>query len=501
MLRQFSARRIIFFFLLDWISTLALFYFSSKLRPELGNLPDTFLEVLAFMGIMHGVDGVNWIAVDPNQILIPQVFGLIALIWPFYFFIFSVYDGRRNETLRAELLNIFLAICTSTIMLAGLLFFSYRETSRLIIVIFFFLDVAVLLGSRIVLWVYRLKSAPHRENSRAVMIVGAGLVGKNMVQELRKYAWADINLAGYVDDDPHKQGQKIDGMPVLGTLNEVSTVVAAFRIQAAVVALPLRSHRRIVETCQTLQQIGVRVYVVPDLFALSFPSAALQGFGGIPVIDLGQSNPHNLRRLIKRTFDTFTAIVALTLLSPLLLIVAIVIKLDSPGPVFYRQPRVGENGRLFTMFKFRSMKTGNNASVHRQHVAKLIQENLSVDQFGGKSLKLENDPRITWVGKIIRKTSIDELPQLINILRGEMSLVGPRPPLPYEVELYQDWHKRRLEALPGVTGIWQIKGRNRVSFDEMVRMDIEYIETQSFWLDVKILLQTPIAVIAGIGAG
>jgi len=184
-----------------------------------------------------------------------------------------------------------------------------------------------------------------------------------------------------------------------------------------------------------------------------------------------------------------------------LLIVAIAIKLDSPGAVFYRQSRVGENGRLFTMLKFRSMKTGNDTYTHKQHIAKLIQENISVEQLGGKSLKLEDDPRITRVGKLIRKTSIDELPQLFNVLRGEMSLVGPRPAIPYEVELYQDWHKRRLEAIPGLTGMWQIKGRNRVSFDEMVRMDIEYIEKQSLWLDIRILLRTPLAVITGSGAG
>ena len=227
----------------------------------------------------------------------------------------------------------------------------------------------------------------------------------------------------------------------------------------------------------------------------------MDGFGGIPVIDLGQASIQGARRLAKRTFDTLAVTIGLILLSPLLLIVAIIIKLDSPGPVFYWQSRVGENGRLFTMLKFRSMKSGNDANEHKQHIARLIKENLSVDTLGKKSLKLENDPRITRVGKLIRKTSIDELPQLFNVLRGEMSLVGPRPPIPYEVELYQNWHKRRLEAIPGITGIWQIKGRNRVSFDEMVRMDIEYIETQSFWLDMKILFQTPIAVIAGIGAG
>ena len=501
MLRQFSARRILFFFLFDWLGTLTMLYLAASLRIEFGNLPDAFLALLSRMGIHPGGAWADWTAVDPGRILTSQVFVLIALIWPFYFFVFSVYDGRRNETLKAELLNVFLAACTSTVTLAGVLYLTYRETSRVIFILFFFLDVALLLGSRVVLWAYRLKPT-HRQTSRhAVIIIGAGLVGHNIVGELRKYAWANIRLTGYVDDDLRKQSQRFDGIPVLGMLDDMAAIVAAHQVQDAIVALPLRAHKRIVETCQILQHLGVRVYVVPDLFALSFPSATLDGFGGIPVIDLGQPSIYGGRRLAKRTFDTLAVTLGLILLSPLLLIVAIAIKLDSPGPVFYRQSRVGENGRLFTMLKFRSMKTGNDTNTHKQHIAKLIQENLSVEQLGSKSLKLENDPRITRVGKFIRKTSIDELPQLFNVLRGEMSLVGPRPAIPYEVELYQDWHKRRLEAIPGITGTWQVKGRNRVGFDEMVRMDIRYIETQSFWLDIRILLQTPLAVVTGKGAG
>ena len=501
MLRQFSVRHIIFFFLLDWLGTLAVFYFATSLRVEFGNLPSAFLALLNLMGIRPVATWIDWATVDLSLILIPQVFVLIALIWPFYFITFSVYDGRRNETIKAELLNVFLATCISTITLAGLLYLTYRETSRVIFIVFFFLDAALLLSSRLALWSYRLRRAPRHASRRVVIVVGAGLVGQNIVGELRKYAWANISLVGYVDDDPHKQGKQFDGMPVLGMLDHMAAIVAAHQVQDAVVALPLRAHKRIVETCQILQQLGVRVYVVPDLFALSFPSATLDGFGGIPVIDLGEPGIYGWRRLAKRTFDTLAVTPALILLSPFLLIVAIIIKLDSPGPIFYRQSRVGENGRLFTMLKFRSMKTGNDTNTHKQHIAKLIQENISVEQLGGKSLKLENDSRITQVGKLIRKTSIDELPQLFNVLRGEMSLVGPRPSIPYEVEFYQDWHKRRFEALPGITGVWQIKGRNRVGFDEMVRMDIEYIEKQSFWLDIMILLQTPLAVVTGKGAG
>ena len=501
MLRQFSPKRILFFFLLDWLGTLTMLYLAASLRIEFGNLPDAFLALLRLMGIPQGGAWADWTAVDPGFILTPQVFVLIALIWPFYFFVFSVYDGRRNETLKAELLNVFLAACISTITLAGVLYLTYRETSRVIFIVFFFLDVTLLLGSRVVLWTYRLKHAPRQSSRRSVIVVGAGLVGHNIVGELRKYAWANISLTGYVDDDPHKQGKQFDGMSVLGMLDDMAALVAAHQVQDAIVALPLRAHKRIVEVSQILQQLGVRVYVVPDLFALSFPSATLDGFGGIPVIDLGQPSIYGGRRLVKRTFDTLAVALGLILLSPLLLIVAIAIKLDSPGPVFYRQSRVGENGRLFTMFKFRSMKIGNDASAHQRHIAKLIQENLSTDQLDGKSLKLEDDPRITRVGKLIRKTSLDELPQLFNVLRGEMSLVGPRPDVPYAVDLYKEWYKRRFECLPGITGWWQVKGRNRVSYDEMIRMDIYYIEHVSLWMDIKILLLTPWEVIFGRGAG
>jgi len=194
----------------------------------------------------------------------------------------------------------------------------------------------------------------------------------------------------------------------------------------------------------------------------------------------------------------------LLLISPVWMLIALAIRLESPGPVLYRQQRIGENGRPFTMLKFRSMIANADDSLHQAHVTRLIQNNVSLEELPEgepASLKLARDPRVTRIGGLIRKTSLDELPQLFNVLRGEMSLVGPRPPIAYEVELYQDWHMRRLAAPPGMTGLWQVRGRNRVSFDEMVRMDLDYIEHQSFWLDLKLLMQTPLAIVGGAGAG
>lgn len=212
---------------------------------------------------------------------------------------------------------------------------------------------------------------------------------------------------------------------------------------------------------------------------------------------------HSGRRRQKRIFDVVATSLMIPVLSPLFLLIALLIKLDSPGPVLFKQERVGENGRPFRMLKFRSMRNGADAAVHKAHVTRLIQQNLAPAQLGKRegSLKLERDDRVTRVGAFLRRTSLDELPQLFNVLRGEMSLVGPRPPLGYEVAVYQEWHKRRLKALPGVTGLWQVRARNHVSFDEMVRLDLEYIEKQSLWFDLQIILRTPIAMLNGRGAG
>ncbi|MGA7573635.1 MAG: sugar transferase [Terriglobales bacterium] len=211
-----------------------------------------------------------------------------------------------------------------------------------------------------------------------------------------------------------------------------------------------------------------------------------------------------LGRATKRMIDVLGSLALLAMLSPVFLIIAAAVKLTSNGPVLFRQKRIGEHGTPFTFLKFRSMYMNNDASEHQEYVRQLIAgqaKKKSVDGKGAGVFKLTNDPRITPVGRVLRRSSLDELPQLINVLRGEMSLVGPRPPVPYEVEAYETWHRRRLlEAKPGITGLWQVHGRSRVEFDDMVRLDLRYARDCSPLLDLKILLQTPKAVMGGDGA-
>jgi len=205
---------------------------------------------------------------------------------------------------------------------------------------------------------------------------------------------------------------------------------------------------------------------------------------------------------LKRVFDIVGALSGLILLSPLFIVISALVKLTSEGPVLYKQIRVGQFGIEFPFLKFRSMVTDNDPTLHKQYVQKLISLGSDDVEMGKDGVyKIKDDPRITRIGKFIRKTSIDELPQLINVLKGEMSLVGPRPPIPYELEYYQLWHKRRiLEMKPGITGLWQVFGRSQTTFDEMVRLDLRYTKEWSLWLDLMLLLRTPRVVISGKGA-
>ena len=216
----------------------------------------------------------------------------------------------------------------------------------------------------------------------------------------------------------------------------------------------------------------------------------------------GRNKSRKHRQFIKRTMDIMGSIVALLLLSPLFALIALVIKFTSPGPIFFKQTRIGQRGTSFRFLKFRSMTTGNDPAIHQEYVRRFINGVAESDRCGFQNVyKIQEDPRITRIGKFLRRTSLDELPQFINVLKGDMSLVGPRPPIPYELEVYQPWHWRRvLEVKPGITGLWQVSGRSRTKFDDMVRMDLRYARKWSLWLDLKIVLQTPRAVLSGDGA-
>ncbi|MEM5790415.1 MAG: sugar transferase, partial [Syntrophobacteraceae bacterium] len=243
------------------------------------------------------------------------------------------------------------------------------------------------------------------------------------------------------------------------------------------------------------------VYLFPEACSIPDSTTDLALYPDIQI--LRDSQKFQLH--VKRDIDIFGSIFALFLFAPVFLIIAALIKATSEGPVLFKQRRVGQCGKAFTFLKFRSMYINNDPTIHKEYVKNLIRSSESNGENGKandeKVFKIQNDPRVTSIGRFIRKTSLDELPQFINVLKGEMSLVGPRPPIPYELENYEVWHRRRiLDMKPGLTGLWQVTGRSRTSFDEMVRLDLYYLRHWSLWLDFKILIQTPWAVISSKGA-
>jgi exopolysaccharide biosynthesis polyprenyl glycosylphosphotransferase len=246
---------------------------------------------------------------------------------------------------------------------------------------------------------------------------------------------------------------------------------------------------------------GVEFRIAPSLFNCLPRKTEIDQIGVLPMIRLFREPLSSSARILKRTFDLIFATLAITLLAPLWLLIALLIKLDSRGRVFYTQERVGMDGRLFLLYKFRTMTAGADPELHREYqrafIAGRAEANLGNEN--KPTYKLLADPRITRIGNLLRRTSLDEVPQLLNVLAGDMSLVGPRPPIPYEVEAYELWHRKRLDMKPGLTGLWQVSGRNRLPFEEMVRLDLFYIENWSLLLDVEIILRTGFVMLGGEG--
>jgi len=298
-------------------------------------------------------------------------------------------------------------------------------------------------------------------------------------------------LVGYLDDNPQKGQSKLGPFTGLGSIDNLPQVLVENQVDEVIVTLPWQYHRRIMGVLRQCQQAGVRARVVPDVLQLSLDLVDIEVLNGIPLLSVKPNTIVGPKFAIKRAMDLGLSILGMIFVLPLMGIMALAIKLDSPGPVLFIQTRVGRGGKLFKAYKFRSMVA--DAEQLKPQLEQL-------NEADGPLFKIKDDPRLTRVGKFLRRTSLDELPQIFNVIKGEMSLVGPRPALPEEVEAYEPWHRKRLEALPGMTGLWQVSGRSNLGFDEMVMLDIYYVENWSPGLDISILIRTIPKVLIGEGA-
>ena len=404
----------------------------------------------------------------------------------------SLYDFSRNRSWLDAVYAIFSGTAIG-IALLTVFFFYYRPLvySRLM---FGYAGILILICLSFVrLLENALLRALRRRGigTTKTLIVGAGEMGRIIMRNVVAQPELGYQIIGFVDDDPTKQRTSIGRFKALGTTENLPQVVQEHHIEEVIVTLPSTSHQRILEIMNWCETLGARVRIVPDLFQMSLNRLDLEVINGIPLIGVREITIRGFNLAIKRALDILISGALLLLASPLLAVVAFLIPRDSPGPVLFRQIRVGRRGKPFTFYKFRTMV--DDAEAQRPNLEML-------NQATGPLFKMRDDPRRTRVGRLLRRTSLDELPQLFNVLRGEMSLVGPRPPLPLEVEQYEDWHRRRLDISPGMTGLWQVSGRSKLTFDEMVMLDLYYAENWSIWLDLKILFKTIPTVILGTGA-
>lgn len=334
----------------------------------------------------------------------------------------------------------------------------------------------------------------HQINLIPTLVVGRGPEAALFIREMRARPALGYRVIGVVDTQVIDTNQgNYEGVPVVGTLEGLPEAIRDSGANEVIIADPQVGGDALFEVMiRCGRRRGVEFRIAPSLFNCLPRKTEIDQIGVLPMIRLFREPLSSGARILKRTFDLVVSALAIALLLPLWLLIALLIKLDSKGPVLYTQERVGMDGRLFLLYKFRTMIANADSELHREYqrafIAGRAEANLGNDQ--KPTYKLFADPRITRVGKLLRKTSLDEVPQLLNVLLGDMSVVGPRPPIPYEVEAYELWHRKRLDMKPGVTGLWQVSGRNRLPFEEMVRLDLFYIENWSLLLDLKIILRT-----------
>ncbi len=374
------------------------------------------------------------------------------------------------------------------IVLVSLLIQSYNIVdARLIIFTYLLIAVPTLYLIRVELLRELFIQLRNYSFKRNVIIVGDGKSGKLLAAKLILENNIGIEIAGFVNDDKDINEEVINGKRIIGRLKDLRRLITEYNIDEIIVAIDGENHENLFEVLDFCKSHNINVRLTSELFEIVTRKVDTEKYSDIPVIDVSAHYNNRVTLSIKRLTDIVISFIAIMVLSPIMLIIALLVKLSSSGPVLFTQVRIGRYGKPFKFYKFRSMRvlTGED-EVRKQKMIEFMRNNVS----SGSDTKIINDDRVTWIGKIIRKTSIDELPQLFNVLKGEMSLVGPRPCLPYEYDNYDEWQKRRLSAIPGCTGVWQICGRSSVSFKDSIILDLYYINNMSPWFDLQLIFRT-----------
>lgn len=406
-----------------------------------------------------------------------RVIPFILLLLVVVFYSYGLYERKARRTGLSEIVRLTRATTFCLLLIMALSFLQKYEYSRGLVIIFYGSSLVLLnVGRLIVRTIQRYFIRMGKAEIR-ILIIGAGKPGRKLAEQLTAYKDFGYHIIGFLDDHAKPRN---DGYKFFGSTKNISKILRTHAIDEVFVADPSMAHEEVLNLIHDCEHLDVRFKIASDLFEIVTGEIDLQDIESIPAIDLRHSANRLEYRILKRIFDFVLATIGTVVLLPVFLIIIIAIRLDSKGPAIFVHKRVGKNGTLFAMYKFRTMRINTPAA------AEAPREN--------------TDPRITRVGKFLRKTSLDELPQLWNVVIGDMSLVGPRPEMPFLVAKYNSWQKRRLDVKPGITGLWQILGRKDLPLSENLEYDFYYMKNASFLLDLVILLKTAWIVLTGKGA-
>ncbi len=471
MLKQKGRQLAGLFFIGDTASIILSFIIAYFIRQSLSGIPPFHNPLFPFSTY------INLLAI------------LVPIFWGAFFFL-GLYQPVRAGQYLKETISV-LKSATLGILLFFAFSFSLKlgYVSRSFLSLFWLTTILLVscirIGLRNFLRLLRLKGY----NYRTVLVVGCGEMAKKVSDTLKNHPELGFRILGFIDEDaPGGTSRKVESM---GKIDELPEILHNHVVDEVVFAVPLEVCNKMTDSIRLCEIEGVKVRIVADLFERTLARAKADDLDGTPLISLETGPAQEMALVIKRGMDIVISLLAIMLLTPLFVLIAVLIKIDSPGSIFFAQERVGQNGRRIKLLKFRSMQ--KNAEQMREKLQEL-------SEVSGPVFKMKKDPRVTKIGQFLRKYSLDELPQLINVLKGEMSLVGPRPPLPAEVTQYKNWQRRRLSMKPGITCIWQVNGRSNVPFEKWMEMDLEYIDNWSLGLDIKILLKTIPVVLTGKGS-
>jgi undecaprenyl-phosphate galactose phosphotransferase len=331
---------------------------------------------------------------------------------------------------------------------------------------------------------------------RDVLILGDGKAGKMLASQLMYENPIGLEIVGFIDDSKEIGEEIVSGKKVIGHFIDIKGVIKQHNIDELIIAEDNTTNEELLDLIENCKKLHVSLKITSELFEIVGEKIATEKYANIPVINISSHYNNRLTYTAKRIMDVTLSVLALIFTAPLFMAIAVLVKVTSPGPIFFKQKRIGHNGIEFDIYKFRSMKMLKGEDEER----KLQMLKFLTDNSGEIKTKVVNESRITWIGMILRKLSLDELPQLFNVIKGDMSLVGPRPCLPYEYEHYPEWQKRRVSVLPGCTGVWQVWGRSSVSYKDSVVLDLYYINNMSPWFDLQLLFQTIPVMLTARGA-